>query len=415
MKVPILLAAILFSSIQLYAEVPASMKVSVNAIKSLIENWDNAHNKKRSSSFKTIYADHIEFYGQWSSIDRCIEKKKDLFTEYPTYSQKIVSDPSLSGYPEKSVIKCDFIMQIKKGTQVKEYAFYLIIRKSSSGYRIIGEGDAITDQTFHITHHLGVKRPIINTDNITSTQPAKRQDDPDHSILPTILYLLMIVLIWSIGRRLFLKSKRNSKTQSNKYSHHDPTYSSEYSGPTVTIHKTTDSTTTGKQYRREPVIVDVEPVTVEEGSLTNEEKGYLFEAFIAKKFNRRYFKLVDWRSDKRASDIFPESNMYPDLHYKFKNSKPTKEFAIECKFRTDIFKDRFDINAEQIKRYRIFQDERQVDVYLALGLRGTPEAPDELFLIPLKELTCLEYKCLIPYKKNPQQSFYMDLPTLKLH
>ena len=49
----------------------------------------------------------------------------------------------------------------------------------------------------------------------------------------------------------------------------------------------------------------------------NKVKGDNFEKFVVKKFDKKYFTIQEWRSDKYTDGIYAVSNHFPDLEVMF--------------------------------------------------------------------------------------------------
>ena len=148
------------------------------------------------------------------------------------------------------------------------------------------------------------------------------------------------------------------------------------------------------------------------------EKGDKFEQYIVKKFNVDFFKIKEWRSDKYIDGLYAESNMNPDLEYEFTLKSFSTKFAVECKYRHGLFNGGIDLAKErQIQHYKKFEIERKMPVYIALGLGGNPDDPDELFLIPLKNLNAnkISHKNLSRFRKDTNKQFFFDVKDRKLH
>lgn len=87
----------------------------------------------------------------------------------------------------------------------------------------------------------------------------------------------------------------------------------------------------------------------------NKEKGTSFEAYVARKFNSPYFKTKEWRGDKFTNGIHVESTLYPDLQIEFDGKGVTEEFAVECKYRANYYRDGVELRDDQLSNYRGFQ------------------------------------------------------------
>lgn len=117
-----------------------------------------------------------------------------------------------------------------------------------------------------------------------------------------------------------------------------------------------------------------------------EEKGKEFVKLVISKFSKSYFKLKEWRSDKYEDGIYAEANTYPDLEFEFTLRDMKSAFAIECKWRKGYYKNGLEWAKEyQIKNYQNFAKEKNIPVFVVLGVGGTPNNPDEVFVLPLAQ------------------------------
>jgi hypothetical protein len=119
----------------------------------------------------------------------------------------------------------------------------------------------------------------------------------------------------------------------------------------------------------------------------NKEKGTSFEAYVARKFNSPYFKTKEWRGDKFTNGIHVESTLYPDLQIEFDGKGVTEEFAVECKYRANYYRDGVELRDDQLSNYRGFQYDRKMSVFIVIGIGGQPDDPAELFIVPLQDAT----------------------------
>lgn len=133
------------------------------------------------------------------------------------------------------------------------------------------------------------------------------------------------------------------------------------------------------------------------------EKGDMFEGFVASKFNKKNFKLIEWAGDKYYNGVFAETTLHPDLKFRFKTIGVEQEFSIECKYRSHFTGECIEWALEkQMQNYRQYQKEQEIPVFVAIGVGGKPNNPDELFLIPLKHIeeNILHQSMLKKYKKR---------------
>jgi hypothetical protein len=117
------------------------------------------------------------------------------------------------------------------------------------------------------------------------------------------------------------------------------------------------------------------------------EKGNDFEKFVVQKFNKKYFKIIEWAGDKYVNGIYAETSKQPDLRIKFSLYEIEKEFAVECKYRSYYYKGGIDWAKEnQRSNYQSYSEANGIVTFVVIGVGGKPESPDELFIVPLQDL-----------------------------
>jgi len=140
-----------------------------------------------------------------------------------------------------------------------------------------------------------------------------------------------------------------------------------------------------------------------------EWKGKRFEKFVIEGFNEKYFDIVEQtHSWKTNQERFVESSINPDYVLRY---RPTKEvFAVECKYRSRLNPQEMleYCKPHQFEHYKKFMETRKIPVFIVVGLGGIDDYPDDLFILPLKEM---KYPSLYPsiykqYSKNPQNDFF---------
>jgi len=153
-------------------------------------------------------------------------------------------------------------------------------------------------------------------------------------------------------------------------------------------------------------------------TISTEQKGRQFEEWVVKRFNKGYFTLKEWRSDKYAEGIYPESSLHPDLEYEFRMREVREPFAVECKWRSryDTGEKPYIVWAEdrQIENYRSFARERGIPVFVVIGIGGEPDDPAQVFVLNLDNLrfskTTSEY--LAKFSRQVKDSdFFFEYKT----
>ncbi len=155
---------------------------------------------------------------------------------------------------------------------------------------------------------------------------------------------------------------------------------------------------------------------------TAKEKGDAFENYVIGKFDRRFFRLKDMRSDKGSNGFYPESNKYPDLVLEYKPA--SSSFAVECKWRSywHIKNDgKENINwaggDKKLQNYNDYSMKNNIPVFVIIGIGGEPDNPDELFVVPLSALKYSyadkHYLCDF-IKKDKGKNFFFDVNRVTL-
>ena len=126
----------------------------------------------------------------------------------------------------------------------------------------------------------------------------------------------------------------------------------------------------------------------------NELKGREFEKYVAKTLlPKKSFIIEDWTTDNlnKRNGIYVSSNTNPD--FIITDRYTGKKFAIECKYRSEPYQlensEKFAIRwstDEQLSRYKAFEKERQIPIFIVIGCLGTPKKPNVIFAIPLSDL-----------------------------
>ena len=144
----------------------------------------------------------------------------------------------------------------------------------------------------------------------------------------------------------------------------------------------------------------------------NYKNGYEFEKFVVKKFSPKHFKVKEWAGDKYVEGVYAETNQHPDLLMEFlEYNENNKEFAVECKWRQRLYRNGIDFSTtNQLNRYRDYAKKKNVPVFMALGLGGKGGSPEELYVVPLKDITkpFMDISELEKYKKDMKENFFFD-------
>lgn len=93
------------------------------------------------------------------------------------------------------------------------------------------------------------------------------------------------------------------------------------------------------------------------------------------------FKLLAWRGDKISGSTFAADTLLPDLHVRHRLDKKDVEYLVECKYRSSWGEDGIDLSS-QYMRYHFAAKDSGKELFIALGVGGSPSDPEEFLLIP---------------------------------
>lgn len=111
--------------------------------------------------------------------------------------------------------------------------------------------------------------------------------------------------------------------------------------------------------------------------------GRQFEEFVVSLCSdKSRFKLIAWRGDKISGTTYALENLLPDLHIRHRLDPNIEvEYFIECKYRSSWGDGSLDFS-KQFSRYHREAKERNMQLFIALGIGGSPSNPEEFYLIP---------------------------------
>ncbi|MBU2461649.1 hypothetical protein KKH65_02100 [bacterium] len=118
--------------------------------------------------------------------------------------------------------------------------------------------------------------------------------------------------------------------------------------------------------------------------------GVDFEGYVQNLFSQE-----EWTIAKTAGDLSRklgrkvEQDSEPD--FVMRHKRKNRLFAIECKFRSNLWRGKEEYGILWAPRYKIrnynrFWEKEKIPVFVVIGLSGTPSDPEHLFLIPLPYL-----------------------------
>ena len=144
----------------------------------------------------------------------------------------------------------------------------------------------------------------------------------------------------------------------------------------------------------------------------NKKQGDDFEKFVIQKFDKKYFTVKEWAGDKYVNGTYAQTTPMPDLLMEMQLGNKTAQFWVECKWRKELFKGGIEFaSPEQFDRYKKYQDEKNIPVFIAIGLGGNGESPERLYVLPLNQLkfNFIYLSYLQKFEKNIESNFYFNI------
>lgn len=150
----------------------------------------------------------------------------------------------------------------------------------------------------------------------------------------------------------------------------------------------------------------------------SEEKGRAFEEYVVSHFNKKYFTLKEWRGDKYYEGNYAESNRYPDMEYEFSLNDKIIPFAVECKWRSKFKNEQIQwATEEHADIYRKFEKEKDMPVFVVIGVGGSPSAPERVYAVPLRvlKLNIAKEDYIRDFmREDKEKNFYLDTENMLL-
>lgn len=353
--------------------------------------WNTLNNTLDEKAFEKMLAPNVVGYGKFFTPREFVTSKKRYLSNFSDFTQSIISDLTLTVY-EGSLVRCDFTKRASFNGKVKNYASYLIFDKINGEYLITEEGDEITNSNLGYKPNL----PPAKKSLLIPISDIKAGFNWTNTLIISGVIILSLLIFFIIYRQLFKKPSNLLLS--------DATLTPIKNSNSVTVSKDTVAISSSKQAES----TYSQPINV----MDAKQKGDAFEQYIIRCFTDKYFKVIDWRSDKGIDGRYPESNKHPDLVFSFKAATSEGEFAVECKYRQKVDEEGYVelCYSEQLSRYKEFARKSKMPVFIALGVGGTPDYPDDVYVIPLGNVIHhkMDFYEIKKFKKYSGRAFFFD-------
>ncbi len=149
------------------------------------------------------------------------------------------------------------------------------------------------------------------------------------------------------------------------------------------------------------------------------ERNRAFGEFLLKKFDKRTFKiqeqngLFDQAIDEKGNVV-----THPALLFSVGKSEIPVHFGLECKWVAHMSEHGLICSGKSVlARAKVFERETRIPVFMIVAVAGLPDAPEHLYVIPVRELfsNYVVADRLMFYEKDVDEPFRFDRQNLKLY
>lgn len=371
------------------------MRLDTDEIESLIDEWNFANNSRNIHSFQSVYADHLLFYTEEVSESKAISLKRQLFDRKPYFRQRITTEIKYTPY-SSGVVKCEFTKEVFEKTYWKKYPSYLLVSYENKHYSIVGESDYPTDRVLKYKQEIGkpmtIEKPkpaapeaidsvdldsalalrmpsLAEADTTVASSRDTLNDAPAFGVFNSMLsdlsslgmviipkgYIFILVGILGLGGlMIFIADSIYARRRRRD-------------APTAPLPSRRDEA--------EHVVQDFKMQSA-------------FESFVITLFDPLYFKCFRAKAEHVYAGKTMQAETGPDLIFDFNQKETRGRFGITTQYYRHTPKNEVQLPSHDRQQYiRLFESERDIDVYYVLGFGGRPDDPRELFFVPAKEVS----------------------------
>jgi len=370
---------------------------NIEAIKQTVLYWNDLHNSKSVNEFKQLYAPDVLFYGKYRNLATCLKEKAVLY-RIKSFHQDITSAIKVTFY-SSGTIKSSFTKRVTYKQRIKEYPAYLLLIKRDGNYIITGESDLLTDEKLAVQLDLG--------------------DELNKHSTPTFL-IVFIVAIVAVGTWFIIQRRRKGQQSMEEFILSNEVQEAAPSSPVET--PPSIDTAFIQKIVEEKVLENLKKVQPQQAAEVIEvpdehAKGKAFEEYIVALFPKSYFRIIEWRGDKYSNGRYAESNRLPDLELRLETKSVQVPFAVECKWRKGFYEGKINWAKDyQLKNYKQYQHEKNIAVFVIIGVGGEPSDPESLYVVPLEEIesAVLYQQELQPYYRYSKGNFFLNHNRMRL-
>jgi uncharacterized protein YgiM (DUF1202 family) len=115
----------------------------------MTEKWSASHNDKNVNALELLYANKLNYYSSDFSRKKVLSDKKIFFNKYPYFSHKVQNIKVTYIGMEQYYVKFNKYVKQNLSDSNKMYPSYLVFKQIGENYKIIVEGDKVTDKNLY--------------------------------------------------------------------------------------------------------------------------------------------------------------------------------------------------------------------------------------------------------------------------
>lgn len=329
--------------------------------------WNDLHNSKQTDLFKDLYGSEVLFYGKYKAGSYCAKQKAKFLT--PDFQQEIISKV-ITTYHSEGTIKCAFTKRVTFRQMVKKHNCYLLLQEVDGQLKVTGESDSETDKRLGVQLNLGAV--VSTTGKLTSW----------------IVVLGLIMAVGVIGIWYYKRKRAAKANEMEEWVKSQPQPEPPVAEPVPVAPHSAMGPGSEEMIAKvkAAVLEEIKGATVTEQ--TNKEKGDAFERFVVERFDKEYFRVEEWRSDKYHEGHYAKSSMLPDIEFSFRTKYRKARFAVECKWRSEFKDSKIEwAKDRQLRTYKEYARREGMPVFAVIGVGGTPDNPESLYIVPIKNIS----------------------------
>lgn len=139
----------------------------------------------------------------------------------------------------------------------------------------------------------------------------------------------------------------------------------------------------------------------------SQKVGCEFESWVLSRFEPRIFTPETWNRSGSLENLATGSGI-PDLYFKFRTESRRDSFHVECVYRTALIDGHYSWgNDDKVIQLKQFASSNSEPVFLVLGLGGTPQSPNSVWVIRLSDKIAgkIRLRDMPPARPLPDNSF----------